>query len=74
MVNPEVIEMLEQYDNEINLQTDYAFAVANMLDTDGLSFIELLDALATVGLELVPTMDDQENIPSLAYIKALVNE
>jgi hypothetical protein len=74
MVNPEVIEVLEQYNNEINLQTDYAYAVANMLDTDDVSFIELLDTLAMLGLELVSIAEDQENIPSLAYISALMNE
>ncbi len=74
MVNPEVIEVLEQYSHEVNLQTDYAYAVANMLGSDDVSFIELLDTLAMLGLELVPIAEDQENIPSLAYISALMNE
>lgn len=62
---------LEQYDTLIDEQCDMAISLSEELQNLGLDIDEtaLLDALATVGIQLAPCVG--ENIPSLAWISLL---
>lgn len=57
--------------NAVETQIEYAELVTEYLDDvqEGISVLDLLDALASLGLQIAPI--EGENVPSVAYFSAL---